>query len=150
MIFGCKSHSVPFWRSVAASCPIHPSRPPLLGRSAPAANSPKKRGPDQCAPVIFLAILVRDGYPVPAYSNPSSVTVTVCVRPRHSLTRRAPGFRLRHGAGPTRPVVCKAFAIVCSLRRGALPRPPCAGLSAQRLQGGKPVFKLTAQYGLDA
>jgi hypothetical protein len=47
--------SVPFWRSVAASCPIHPSRPPLLGRSAPAANSPKKRGPDQCAPVILLA-----------------------------------------------------------------------------------------------
>jgi hypothetical protein len=32
-----------------------------LGRSALATGSPKKRGPDQCAPVIFLAILVRDG-----------------------------------------------------------------------------------------
>ncbi len=31
MIFLCKSHSVPFWRSVAASCPIHPSHAPLLG-----------------------------------------------------------------------------------------------------------------------
>jgi hypothetical protein len=30
------------------------------------------------------------------------------------------------GAGPTRPVVRKAFAIVCSLRRVALPSPPCA------------------------
>jgi hypothetical protein len=60
---------------------------------------------------------------VPAYSNPPSVTVTVCVRPRHSRTRRAPGFRLRLGAGPTRPVVRKAFAIVCSLRRVALPSP---------------------------
>jgi hypothetical protein len=29
--------------------------------SVPAAGSPKKRGPDQCAPVIFLAILVRGG-----------------------------------------------------------------------------------------
>jgi trehalose synthase len=40
--------------------------------------------------------------------------VTVCVRPRHSRTRRAPDFRLRLGSGPTRPVVRKAFAIVCS------------------------------------
>ena len=28
--------------------------------------------------------------------------------------------------GPTRPVVRKAFAIVCSLRRVDLPSPPCA------------------------
>jgi hypothetical protein len=46
------------------------------------------------------------------------------VRPRHSRTRRAPGFRLRLGVAPTRPVVRNAFAIVCSLRRVALPRPP--------------------------
>ena len=30
--------------------------------------------------MIFLAILVSDGYFVPAYSNPSSATVTVWVR----------------------------------------------------------------------
>src|ERR1019366_2582277 len=61
-ISACKSHSGSFWRTVVASCLIHPScAAPSLGRSAPAANSPKKRGPDQCAPVIFLAILVRDG-----------------------------------------------------------------------------------------
>src|ERR1700738_939363 len=126
MIFGCKSHSVPFWRSVAASCPIHPSRAPLLGRSLLAANSPKKRGPDQCAPVIFLYILVSDGQYAPATSTPSSVIVTVWVRPRHSRTRRVPGFRLRLGAGPTRPVVCKAFAIVCSFGRVTLLSPPCA------------------------
>jgi tetratricopeptide (TPR) repeat protein len=44
------------------------ARAPLqwaLGRAAPAANSPKKRGPDHCAPVIFLAILVSDGKFVP-------------------------------------------------------------------------------------
>jgi hypothetical protein len=37
-----------------------------------------------------------------------------------------PGFRLKLGAGPTRPIVRKAFAIVCGLRRVALPSPPCA------------------------
>ena len=41
---------------------------------------------------------------MPAYSNPSSVTVTVWVRPCHSRTSRAPGFRLRPGSGATRPV----------------------------------------------
>ena len=41
---------------------------------------------------------------MPSYSNPSSVTVTVWVRPCHSRTSRAPGFRLRPGGGanPTR------------------------------------------------
>jgi len=34
-------------------------RPSVLGRSGD--SSPKKRGPDQCAPVIFLAILVSEG-----------------------------------------------------------------------------------------
>ena len=43
--------------------------------------------------MIFLAILVSDGYVVPAYSNPSSATVTVWVRPCHSRTQ--PGARLQ-------------------------------------------------------
>jgi hypothetical protein len=37
-----------------------------------------------------------------------------------------PGFSLRLGVGPTRPVVRKAFAIVRSLRRVDLPSPPCS------------------------
>ncbi len=43
-----------------------------------------------------------------------------------SRTRRTPGFRLRLGVGPTRPVIRNAFAIVCSLRRVDLPSPPCS------------------------
>jgi hypothetical protein len=35
-------------------------------------------------------------------------------------------LKLRLGMGPTRPVVRKDFAIVCSLRRVDLPRPPCS------------------------
>ena len=75
--------------------------------------------------MIFLAILVSDGYVVPPYSNPSSVTVTVWVRPCHSRTSRAPGFRLRPGSGATRPSVRNIFASVFSLRRVDLPSPPC-------------------------
>ncbi|PNE10872.1 MAG: hypothetical protein CR217_12085 [Beijerinckiaceae bacterium] len=45
MIFGCKSHSVPFWRSVAASCPIHPSRPPSLTKIAKKITGAHWSGP---------------------------------------------------------------------------------------------------------
>ena len=60
-ICACRSRSGPLWRSAAKAFPTHPSRSPWFGRSAAAAGSPKKRGPDQCAPVIFLAIVVSDG-----------------------------------------------------------------------------------------
>jgi hypothetical protein len=50
-----------FWPAGALSFPVQPLRPPMLGRSAPVLSNPKKRGPDQCAPVIFWAILVSDG-----------------------------------------------------------------------------------------
>ena len=36
------------------------------------------------------------------------------------------GLQAEFGVGPTRPVVRKAFAMVCSFRRVALPSPPCA------------------------
>ena len=60
---------------------------------------------------------------VPAYSNPSSATVTVWVRPCHSRTSRAPGFRLRPGSGVTRPSVRNIFARILQLapRRFAEP-----------------------------
>jgi hypothetical protein len=50
----CKSRSAPFW-CAAASFPVQPSRAPLPERPALAAPSPKKRGPDQCAPVRTAA-----------------------------------------------------------------------------------------------
>src|SRR5208337_3045440 len=61
-------------------------------RHRPPLASPKNRGPDQPAPVIFRAMLVSDRWSFPSNSKPSSVTTTAWVRPCHSRTRRAPGM----------------------------------------------------------
>jgi hypothetical protein len=85
---------------------------------------PKKRGPDQWAPVMACAILVSDGKVFPAYSNPFSVTATVCVLPRHSRTSRMPGLSDVSGVTAMLPFPFSSLVNASSLRSVALLNPP--------------------------
>ena len=93
---------------------------------APFGIRPKNRGPDQWAPVMTCAILVRDAKALPAYSKPSAVTTTVCVLPRHSLTSRAPGRSDRSGVTAMLPLRPSTRVNASSLRWVALLSPPYA------------------------
>lgn len=69
--------------------------PGTSGRSSFFADetpvNPKKRGPDQCVPVIFLAMADSESYRFPPIKKPPWITSTVQLRPRHSRTSLVPG-----------------------------------------------------------
>src|SRR5882762_6207496 len=107
-----------------------PSPPAARSRLAHVCTAalprPKKRGPDQCAPVILCAIWVREWWRSPSYSKPSSSTMTVCVFPPHSRSSRVPGLSNRAGANAPAPFASTSAASARSRRLIAGASPPWA------------------------
>ena len=72
---------------------------------------------------MACATLVSEEKDFAAYSNPFSVTATVCVRPRHSRTSRVPGLRAITGV-TILPLPFSSLVNASSLRWVALLNPP--------------------------
>src|SRR5580692_1063438 len=87
---------------------------------------PKNRGPDQRAPVIFRATIVRERYRWPRHSTPSAWMRTIWVTPRHSRTSRVPGLKEIGCTGLAAPRLCGSALACSSFRAVARERPPYA------------------------
>ena len=109
------------------------------------AFSPKKRGPDQWAPVIAQAIWVSDRYRCPLYSKLFCRTMTVWVRLRHSRTNLAPGLRLPPGENAVWSSVVSCLARLRNWRFVTGLSPPRAW--ACKLIGDPPDQHVAAQDG---
>src|SRR5208337_2116413 len=124
-----------------------PSGTSVPPEASAALASPKNRGPDQPAPVIFRAMLVSDRWSFPSNSKPSSVTTTAWVRPCHSRTRRAPGLIRGCAGGAIRPSLSNPAARLAKRRNVAFARPPKAiSCSQAPSHGNVGLFRTLGNY----
>ncbi len=86
--------------------------------------TPKKRGPDQWAPVISRAMAESERQVLPFHSNPSSLTATLWVRPPHSRISLLPGFARVTRARLMSPSCARDRVRAASLRFVAALNPP--------------------------